>query len=113
MPYAAQTRVPISKTKTDIEELLAKHGAAGFGYVTEDDRAMVTFNMSGRRIQLMLVMPSIDDFARTPRSAQAHGRGPAGGVGASCPRPVPPKRSPASHADEGVHKIDVFRCRGG
>ena len=70
MPYAAQTRVPISKTKTDIEELLAKHGAAGFGYVTEGDRAMVAFNMSGRRIQLMLVMPSVDDFARTPRKAR-------------------------------------------
>ena len=35
MVYAAQTRVPISKTKTDIEELLARHGAVGFGYVTE------------------------------------------------------------------------------
>jgi hypothetical protein len=30
MPYAARTRVPISGTKTDIEELLAKHGATGF-----------------------------------------------------------------------------------
>lgn len=70
MPYAAQTRVPVSKTKTDIEELLAKHGAAGFGYVTEDNRAMVAFNMSGRRIQLMLVLPSVDDYARTPRNAR-------------------------------------------
>ena len=32
MPYAAQTRVPISRTKTDIEELLVKHGATGFAY---------------------------------------------------------------------------------
>ena len=70
MAYAAQTRVPISKTKTDIEELLAKHGAVGFGYVTEGDRAVVAFNMSGRRIQLMLVMPSIDDFAHTPRNSR-------------------------------------------
>ena len=35
MPYAAQTRVPISRTKTDIEELLAKHGATGFAYASE------------------------------------------------------------------------------
>ena len=70
MPYAPQTRVPISKTKTDIEELLAKHGAAGFGYVTEGDRAMVAFNMSGRCIQLVLVMPSIEDYARTKRNAK-------------------------------------------
>ncbi len=69
MPYAAQTRVPISKTKTNIEELLAKHGAAGFGYVTEGSHAMVAFNMAGRRVQIMLVMPSVDYFARTPRNA--------------------------------------------
>ena len=82
---AAQTRVPISKTKTDIEELLTKHGAAGFVYVTEGDRAMVAFNMSGRRIQLMLVMPSIDDFARTPRNARRTAAGPAVGLGADLP----------------------------
>ena len=31
MTYGAQTRVSISKTKSDIEELLAKHGTTGFG----------------------------------------------------------------------------------
>ena len=30
MAYAARTRVPISRTKTDIEELLTRHGAPGF-----------------------------------------------------------------------------------
>ena len=32
MNYAAQTRVPISRSKTDIEKLLTKHGAIGFAY---------------------------------------------------------------------------------
>ena len=32
MPYAARTRLPISRMKTDIKELLAKHGATGFAY---------------------------------------------------------------------------------
>ena len=32
MPCAARIRVPISRTKTDIEELLARHGATGFAY---------------------------------------------------------------------------------
>ena len=31
---------------------------------------MVAFNMSGRRVQIMLVMPSIDDYARAPRDAR-------------------------------------------
>ena len=35
MPYAAQTRVSIAQSKTDIEALLARSGATGFGYVTE------------------------------------------------------------------------------
>ena len=45
MPYAAQTKVSIAQSKTDIEALLARYGATGFGYVTEGDRAMVAFNM--------------------------------------------------------------------
>ena len=57
MPYAAQTRVPISSTKTDIEELMAKHGATGFAYATEGDRSLVAFSMSGRRVSIMLLMP--------------------------------------------------------
>ena len=43
MPYAVRTRVPISRTKTDIEELLAQHGATGFAYATEGDRSLVAF----------------------------------------------------------------------
>ncbi len=70
MPYAARTRVPISRTKTDIEELLVKHGAMGFAYATEGDRSLVAFSMSGRRVQIMLLMPPIDDYASTPRNAR-------------------------------------------
>ena len=70
MTYAAQIRVPISKSKTDIEELQAKHGAMGFAYATEGNRSLVAFNMSGRRVQTIPVMPSIDDYARTPRNAR-------------------------------------------
>ena len=68
MPYAAQTRVPISRTKTDLEELLAKHGANGFAYATESDRSLVACSMSGRRVQIMLVMPG--RLAPTPRNAR-------------------------------------------
>ena len=54
----------------DIEELLAKHGAMGFAYATEGDRSLVAFSMSGRRVQIMLLMPPIDDYASTPRNAR-------------------------------------------
>ena len=36
MPYAAQTKESIAQSKTDIEALLARYGATGFGYVTEE-----------------------------------------------------------------------------
>ncbi len=65
MHYAARTRVPISRTKTDIEELLAKHGATGFAYTTEGDRSLLAFSMSGRRVQIMLLMPSVDYYSPT------------------------------------------------
>ena len=70
MPYAARTRVTISRTKTDIEELLSKHGATSFAYASEGDRSLVAFSMSGRRVQIMLAMPPVDDYARTPRNAR-------------------------------------------
>ena len=91
MPYAAQTKVPISRTKTDIEELLAKHGATGFAYATEFDRSLVVFNMAGRRVQIMLVMPPIDAYAarrETPSAARPdrnrRGNRPAGSAGERC-----------------------------
>lgn len=75
MPYGAQTKVPLSRTKTDIKELLTKHGATGFAYATEGVRSLVAFSMSGRRVQIMLVMPSIDDYARTPRNSETTAAG--------------------------------------
>ena len=70
MPYAAQTSVPISNTKTHIEELLAKHGTAGFGYATKAERSLVACSMSGPRVQIMLGLPSTDDYPRTTRNAK-------------------------------------------
>ena len=46
-----------------------QHGATGFAYATEGDRSLVAFSMSGRRVQIML-LPSVDDYARTPRNAR-------------------------------------------
>ena len=70
MPYAARTRGSHLPDQDRIEELLAKHRATGFAYATEGDRSLVAFSMSGRRVQIMLVMPSIDDYILTPRDAR-------------------------------------------
>ena len=34
-PYAKGTKVPISRTRNEIEAMLAKHGADAFGYATK------------------------------------------------------------------------------
>lgn len=70
MSYGAQTKVPISKSKTDIEELLSTQGATGFAYATGGNRSLVAFSRSGRRVRIMRAMPSIDDFARIPRNSR-------------------------------------------
>ena len=41
-----------------------------FACATQCDRSLVTFNVSAQPVQIMLVMPSIDDYARTPRNAR-------------------------------------------
>ena len=70
MAYATTTKVPIARTRDEIEGVLTRYGATGFGYAWEGDRSMVAFNIEGRRVQIMLVMPPIEDYARTAGNAR-------------------------------------------
>lgn len=58
MAYAATTNVAVSKTKGEIDGLLRKHRAAGFGIFEEATRAMLVFEMAGRRIVFHLPLPN-------------------------------------------------------
>ncbi|MCG7309717.1 MULTISPECIES: hypothetical protein [Brachybacterium] len=80
--YAKSTTVDPSRSRAEIESVLARYGATGFGYATEDDgetsRAAVTFIAHGRQVRFLMTMPSRSDrkFTRTPergtpRSADA------------------------------------------
>jgi hypothetical protein len=57
MAYAATTNVAVSKTKGEIDGLLRKHKAAGFGVFEEQTRAMLVFEMASRRIVFHLPLP--------------------------------------------------------
>lgn len=61
MAYAATTSVSVSKTKGEIDGLLRKHKAAGFGVFEEQTRAMLVFEMSERRIVFHLPLPDQRD----------------------------------------------------
>lgn len=69
MAYAATTNVAVSKTKGEIDGLLRKHRATGFGIFEEATRAMLVFEMGGRRIVFHLPLPNQMDkrFIMTER----------------------------------------------
>ena len=72
MAYAATTSVSVSKTKGEIEGLLRKHKATGFGVFEEQTRAVLVFEMSERRIVFHLPLPNRDD-----KRFRLNGRGKA------------------------------------
>ena len=76
--YAERTTVPSSKSRTDIENVLRRHGATGFIYGWAETRAVVGFQMQKRQIKFYLPMPDPNarEFTHTPelekmRSAEA------------------------------------------
>lgn len=57
MAYAETTSVSVSKTKGEIDGLLRKHRASGFGVFEEQKRAILVFEMASRRIVFHLPLP--------------------------------------------------------
>ena len=66
--FAEQTSVPSDKSRAEIERTLSRYGASSFMYGTTQDRAIVAFEMAGRRIKFDLPMPNrnADEFKLTP-----------------------------------------------
>ena len=54
MAYAAYTKVPVEKTKTEIEVTLTRYGADRFAYFAEASKAVVVFEAHGRRLRFDL-----------------------------------------------------------
>lgn len=55
--YAENTSVPVDRSQTEIKRTLSKYKATAFAFVESRDRAMVQFEMLGRRIKFMLPIP--------------------------------------------------------
>jgi hypothetical protein len=64
--YAANTSVPVDRTRAEIEHTLMRYGATGFAYGMEADRAMVGFQTAERRIRFVLPL------VRTKQQSQSH-----------------------------------------
>jgi hypothetical protein len=57
MVYAADSSVPVERSRQEIEKTLARFGADQFGYATGTDRATVCFRARGRMIRFDLPLP--------------------------------------------------------
>lgn len=67
--YAEKTSVGVSNSRSEIEKTLVRYGAAGFAYGWEDNRAVVSFRLSGVTVRFQINMPDLqsDDFQKTDR----------------------------------------------
>lgn len=63
--YAEGTSVPIAHSRDEIERLLARHKATGFLYGEQGERAMIAFELAGRRYRMELRYPD-------PRDREVH-----------------------------------------
>lgn len=63
--YAANTSVPVARSRAELERVLVKYGASKFGTLSEESRAIVFFEVKGRQVQWSIPMPSKTDKAFT------------------------------------------------
>lgn len=66
--YAAGTDVSVIRSIGELEKLVSKHGATGFGYGRDDDtaRTRVVFRIADRMVRFDVTKPDIGDFKQTP-----------------------------------------------
>lgn len=61
MAFAEKTRVPVDRTRAEIERTLMRYGASRFAYMTEGARAVIMFEAADRRIRFELPLPEGED----------------------------------------------------
>jgi hypothetical protein len=64
--YAAQTAVGVDRSKAEIERTLMRWGADAFMYGQGDGMVQIGFRMRGRKIQMRVAMPKLEEFRYTP-----------------------------------------------
>ncbi len=65
--YAEHTQVSAGRSREQIERLLRRYGADQFAYATSADRAMIGFILGGRKVQIAMPLPPMDEFTRTEK----------------------------------------------
>jgi hypothetical protein len=81
--FAEKTRVPVDRSKNEIEHLVERYGADRFTSGWDKDFAVVQFEMRDRRVKFVLPLPPLEHYeqtkggrARSPRFVRdAHQQG--------------------------------------
>jgi len=63
--YASETTVPAERSKGEIERILRRYGADAFMHGWDRVKAVVGFEIDGRRYRIMLPMPDPAEFRLT------------------------------------------------
>lgn len=68
-PYAERTKVPVERSRMQIERLLIEHGATGFvsGWDDETSSNLVMFRLEGRMVRFNIREPHWREFEQTPK----------------------------------------------
>jgi hypothetical protein len=77
--FAVSTDVDVSKSRDEIERILARYGATGFAYGSQPGQAMIGFVLDQRhtRILMPLPMPEDPEFAKPVRVSPTVNRAPS------------------------------------
>lgn len=70
--YAATTSVPIGRSQEEIRKILTKHGASAFGIMESKEKAMLTFELIGKRIVFKLPLPHSPSLNATAASIKTY-----------------------------------------
>ena len=65
--YARRTQVPVSESRMEIEQIVARYKADQFGIATSSDKAMVQFRIASWTVRFILPLPRNDDQDRRQR----------------------------------------------
>lgn len=65
--FAAGTTVTPARSREELDTILKRFGAKGFGYVDQEQAAAIIFEIDGRTYRYLAPMPQLDDFKLNSR----------------------------------------------
>jgi len=74
--FAAETGVPVERSRAEIERLLVRYGARSTAFMNSPDRALVMFEACNRKVLFELPLPRRDDTRFTQTASRGLRRTP-------------------------------------